>query len=131
MKLILENWNNFIDEAITVQDRKPVPPPSGVYPERTPQEQQKLQRFLDAVEKRMEKEPTLVDKIAKLLSSKISEGEAADTAKQKASDIKQIIASLRKDLQSMKPSEMELMMQKIAHVMKKEKLEESFKRKTK
>jgi hypothetical protein len=125
MKLILENWNNFIDEVITVQDRKPVPPPPGAYPERTPQEQQKLQRFLDAVEKRMEKEPTLVDKIAKLLSSKISEGEAADTAKQKASDIKQIIASLRKDLQSMKPSEMELMMQKIYHVMKKEKLEES------
>ena len=124
MKLILENWNNFIDEVITVQDRKPVPPPPRVYPERTPHEQQKLQRFLDAVEKRMEKEPTLVDKIAKLLSSNISEGEAADSAKQKTSEIKQIIASLKKDLKSMKPSEMELMMQKISHVMKKEKLEE-------
>ena len=131
MKLILESWNSFIDEAITVQDRKPQPPPPGTHPERTKQEEQRLQKFLYAVEKRMENQPTLVDKIAKLLSSKISEGEAADSAKQKASEVKQIIASLRKDLQSMKPSEMELMMHKIYHVMKKEKLEESIKRKIK
>jgi len=69
MKLLLENWKSYLDEIIKIQDKEPKAPPPGVKPERTAKEEERLQRFLDSLKSRMEKDQTLLDKVKDLIQN--------------------------------------------------------------
>jgi|DEB0MinimDraft_6_1074348.scaffolds.fasta_scaffold246143_1 hypothetical protein len=119
MKLLLENWKSYLDEMIKIQDKEPKAPPPGVVPKRTREEQHKLNNFLKSLESKMKKDQTLVDKVRGLIQG-MTEGEDFEQVKKLKTDVDSILASLRKELQNMKPSEMELMMRKIQNLVQKE-----------